>query len=67
MKWLEIMIYFICRVLMKWRRIIIQFGEISIQDKIGRIVVLRNARPEDSTDLKKYFNPGCLKKIAMSA
>ena len=52
---------------MKWRRIIIQFGEISIQDKIGRIVVLRNARPEDSTDLKKYFNPGCLKKIAMSA
>ena len=31
------------------------FGEISIKDKLGRTVVLRNARPEDSTDLIKYL------------
>ena len=32
-----------------------RFGEIFIQDKLGRTVVLRNARPEDSTDLIKYL------------
>jgi RimJ/RimL family protein N-acetyltransferase len=32
-----------------------QFGEMSIQDKLGRTVVLRNARPEDSADLIKYL------------
>ena len=31
------------------------FKEISIQDKLGRTVVLRNARPEDSEDLIKYL------------
>ena len=31
------------------------FGEISIKDKLGRTVVLRNARPEDSADLIKYL------------
>ena len=29
------------------------FEEISIQDKMGRTVVFRNARPEDSADLIK--------------
>ena len=31
------------------------FGEISIKDKLGRTVVLRNARPEDSANLIKYL------------
>ena len=31
------------------------FEEISIQDKMGRTVVFRNARPEDSADLIKYL------------
>ena len=31
------------------------FGEISIKDKVGSTVVLRNARPEDSADLIKYL------------
>ena len=31
------------------------FGEISIKDKLGRMVVLRNARPEDSANLIKYL------------
>ena len=32
-----------------------EFGEISIKDKLGRTVILRNARPEDSTALIKYL------------
>ena len=32
-----------------------KFGEISIKDKLGRTVILRNARPEDSTALIKYL------------
>ena len=32
-----------------------KFEEISIQDKLGRTVVLRNARPEDSADLIQYL------------
>ena len=32
-----------------------EFGEISIKDKLGRTIILRNARPEDSTALKKYL------------
>ncbi|MBP5309893.1 MAG: GNAT family N-acetyltransferase [Lachnospiraceae bacterium] len=35
------------------------FKEISIQDKLGRTVVLRNARPEDSEDLIKYLKKTC--------
>ena len=31
------------------------FEEISVKDKLGRTVVLRNARPEDSADLIKYL------------
>ena len=31
------------------------FEEISIQDKMGRTVVFRNARPEDSADLIKHL------------
>ncbi len=31
------------------------FEEISIQDKLGRTVVLRNAKPEDSAELIKYL------------
>ena len=31
------------------------FEEKSIQDKLGRTVVFRNARPEDATDLIKYL------------
>ena len=31
------------------------FGEISVKDKLGRTIVLRNARPEDSADLIKYL------------
>ena len=31
------------------------FGEISFKDKLGRNVVLRNARKEDSADLIKYL------------
>ena len=31
-----------------------EFGEISIKDKLGRTIILRNARPEDSTALIKY-------------
>ena len=33
------------------------FEEISIQDKLGRTVVFRNARPEDSADYSR-----CCKK-----
>ncbi len=32
------------------------FGEISIKDKVGSTVVLRNARPEDSADLIKEIS-----------
>ena len=32
-----------------------EFGEISIKDKLGRTVILRNARTEDSADLIKYL------------
>ena len=32
-----------------------EFSEISIKDKIGRTVILRNARTEDSADLIKYL------------
>ena len=32
-----------------------EFGEISIKDKLGRTVILRNARPEDSADLIEYL------------
>ncbi len=32
-----------------------EFGEISIKDKLGRTVVFRNARLEDSEDLIKYL------------
>lgn len=31
------------------------FGEISIKDKLGRTIILRNARPEDADDLIKYL------------
>ena len=31
------------------------FEEISVKDKLGRTVVLRNARPEDSLDLIQYL------------
>jgi|GEM_PF-3303882 hypothetical protein len=31
------------------------FGEISIKDKLGRMVVLRNARPEDSANLAHFL------------
>ncbi len=31
------------------------FGEISIKDKLGRTIILRNARPEDADDLVKYL------------
>lgn len=31
------------------------FGETSFKDKLGRTVVLRNARPEDSADLIRYL------------
>ena len=31
------------------------FGEISIRDKLGRTIILRNARPEDADDLVKYL------------
>ena len=31
------------------------FGEISIKDKFGRTIILRNARPEDADDLVKYL------------
>ena len=31
------------------------FGEISIKDKHGRTIILRNARPEDADDLIKYL------------
>ena len=30
-----------------------EFGEISIKDKLGRTVMLRNARSEDSADPEK--------------
>ena len=36
-----------------------QFGEISIKDKLGRTIVLRNARPEDAADLIKYLKITC--------
>ena len=32
-----------------------EFGETSIKDKLGRTIILRNARPEDSTALIKYL------------
>lgn len=32
-----------------------EFGEMSIKDKIGRTVILRNARPEDSAALIEYL------------
>ena len=32
-----------------------EFGEISIKDKLGRTVILRNARPEDSAALLEYL------------
>ena len=32
-----------------------EFGEISIKDKLGRTVILRNARPEDSAALIEYL------------
>jgi hypothetical protein len=32
-----------------------KFGEISIKDKLRRTVILRSARPEDSTALIKYL------------
>ena len=32
-----------------------EFGEISIKDKLGRTVILRNARPEDSAALTEYL------------
>ena len=32
-----------------------EFGEISIKDKLGRTVILRNARPEDSAALIGYL------------
>ena len=32
-----------------------EFGEISIKDKLGRTIILRNARPEDSKALIKYL------------
>ena len=32
-----------------------EFGEISIKDKLGRTIILRNARSEDSTALIKYL------------
>ncbi len=31
------------------------FEEISIKDKLGRTIVLRNARPEDASDLIQYL------------
>ena len=31
-----------------------EFGGISIKDKLGRTVILRNARPEDSAALIEY-------------
>ena len=31
------------------------FAEKSIKDKLGRTVILRNARPEDSADLIRYL------------
>ena len=31
------------------------FEEISIKDKFGRTIILRNARPEDADDLVKYL------------
>ena len=35
------------------------FGEISIKDKLGRTVILRNARPEDASDLIEYLKTTC--------
>lgn len=35
------------------------FGEISIKDKLGRTVILRNARPEDASDLIEYLKATC--------
>ena len=32
-----------------------EFGEISIKDELGRTVILRNARPEDSAALIEYL------------
>ena len=32
-----------------------EFGEFSIKDKLGRTIILRNARPEDSKALIKYL------------
>ena len=32
-----------------------EFGEMSIKDKLGRTVILRNARPEDSAALIEYL------------
>ena len=32
-----------------------EFGEISIKDKLGRTVTFRNARPEDAADLVEYL------------
>ena len=32
-----------------------KFGEISIKDKLGRTIILRNARKEDADDLIRYL------------
>lgn len=34
---------------------VMEFGEFSIKDKLGRTIILRNARPEDSKALIKYL------------